>query len=264
MTIHNKSELISYRSIIAYDGTLYRGWQSQKDGLSIANTIQKTIEKTFSCKTKIIGASRTDAGVHAYGQNALLYLPKLNFSNEHITKILNEHLPASIHVRKITPDTIFFPHIGVQEKIYYYHFSYKRPLPWLSHYITHYPFPCDHNIVVQALSYFIGTHDFASFATRCKEKNTIRTINECRIEEHKNYFRVIIKGKSFVHNMIRRMVGAALTCGSRNLSPETIKRILEEKNPAQNFLNAPPQGLILMHIQYEYDPECNIATDFYF
>lgn len=121
-----------FKLVVAYDGTAYFGWQTQANRRSVQETIIKTFKKVFHCEPRLIGASRTDAGVHALGQVLLCVMP-FEIMPEKLRFAISNALPRDIVLRSVTPvDESFHPHHNVFKKTYYYHFFTKRPLPFLS------------------------------------------------------------------------------------------------------------------------------------
>ncbi|MCL4361571.1 tRNA pseudouridine(38-40) synthase TruA [Candidatus Dependentiae bacterium] len=254
MTDNSKKNL---KLIISYDGTDYSGWQIQKEAPTISQTLQDKFYEIFGKQVKIVGASRTDAGVHALGQVACLQLEH-DFVNrisiDKLKQVWNSGLPKDILIRSMeeVPND-FHPQKNVEQKTYYYHFSQKRLLPFLSRYFFHYRFPLDIEKLKQSSKVFIGTHDFRSFCTGDERENTIRTIDSIELEYFKRFevYRLVFKGKSFLHHMIRRITGALLEVSSDEYKNcDTLLKALEDKNPEQNLLNAPAHGLLLRKIIY--------------
>jgi tRNA pseudouridine38-40 synthase len=243
----------SYRLVIAYDGTDYHGWQRQPDAVTIAGTLENTFEHIFQKKITLIGASRTDAGVHALGQVALLKTD-LPLPADDIKKTLNQHLPSDILIRSLEEvSNDFHPQANVLEKIYYYHFFTEKPLPFGARYGYYYRFPVDTKLLQECLQVFVGTHDFRSFCTGDEQESTVRTVNAIEVEYISSYqcYRIVVTGQSFLRYMIRRMVGAALEVASRSDgNPYVIAQALAKKNPLQKLPTAPSQGLLLRKIRY--------------
>lgn len=243
----------NFKAIIAYDGTDYRGWQIQPDQVTVAGTIAKCFKEVFNHDLHIFGASRTDAGVHALGQVAL-FNTNLEISGEKLTFALNNILPKSILLRRVEKvDLNFNPRANVKQKVYCYYIFDKRPLPFFARY-GHCPkYQFDKEKLLNALQIFVGTHDFRSFCTGYEMETTIRTVDSIELNYLKKYrvYQVVIKGKSFLQYMIRRIVGAALDIAMyKNRSISEISHALQEANPEQNFFTAPASGLILHKIYY--------------
>lgn len=245
----------TYKLIIAYDGTNYFGWQAQNHKPSIAQALNTAFKTVFKSEIKVLGASRTDAGVHARGQVARIKTD-LPLSAEKIKWAWNNTLPADIEIRSIELiEDSFNPFCNVQQKIYHYNFFIERPSPFIHRYGYFYPFPLNFDILKRALEFFVGTHDFASFRSiQDLRKNTVRTIDNMSlnyIEEYKMY-RITIKGQKFLRHMIRRMVGASLFAATKaDDSLLLLKNTMEACNPAHTLPNAPAQGLILDSIIYK-------------
>jgi tRNA pseudouridine38-40 synthase len=246
----------TYKAIISYDGSCFYGWQSQLNHISVQTEIQNTIKKIWNYETVVEGASRTDSGVHSYGQTIKLLLPATIEIN-YLKKILNDNLPTSIKIRTLEYcEDDFSPRKDAKKKLYYYTIAFKKPSPLIKNFVTHYPYPLQKNILEKILKIFIGTHDFRSFATITKNDNhninTIKTIYEIKINEiNQDMIQIQIEGNGFLKYMVRRLVGAAITAAHKNHSVEYVQNILEKKNPSHHLITMPPEGLILVDIAYE-------------
>lgn len=243
-----------YKLTIAYDGTDYYGWQLQKEVPSITQVLQTSFTHVFKKDITIVGASRTDAGVHALGQVAV-FSTDLNIRPDTMLWAWNNELPPTIIIRSLTTtDAIFHPQKNVQQKIYYYHVFLKRPLPFVQRYGWFYRYPLDLEKLKELSNIFIGKHDFRSFSTgQDAQDDTIRTIDDIMVEEFKRFdmIRITVKGERFMHHMIRRLVGALLEVASRShLSSQELSGILAAKNPEHVLPNAPAKGLLLYKIMY--------------
>ena len=246
-----------FKIIIAYDGTDYHGWQEQIESLAtIASTMQNAFYKVFNHAIKVVGASRTDAGVHALGQVARFYTT-LEVAPDIIVKAWNGGLPPSIHICSLehiieTDTRLFHPQHNVKEKIYQYHFTLSRPLPFFARYCHFHAYSLDIEKMKECLQYFIGKHNFTSFCVEHCVNDNICEIDTITLEYCEfNCWQVTIKGKRFLHHMIRRMIGAALNIGSnKDLSPQFITAALENPGIYDHFPTAPAQGLILRKIVY--------------
>ncbi|HJZ23928.1 MAG TPA: tRNA pseudouridine(38-40) synthase TruA [Candidatus Babeliales bacterium] len=249
-----------YKLLISYDGTGYHGWQFQKNQQhTIAGVLIRTFKKTFGHECSLLGASRTDAGVHAYGQVACL---RSVFSLD--AKLLldgfNRALPNEILIRDIEKDNEFHPHVGVVQKKYVYHFFTQTPLPFYHRFGYFIDQKCDLKKLESALRLFIGTHDFRSFITiqqgdGSEEKETTLTIDDISLSfiSQMGAYRITILGKSFMRHMIRRIVGASLEIACRDtLENSVIIKALEEKKLLRpSLFTAPSQGLTLHSIFYD-------------
>jgi tRNA pseudouridine38-40 synthase len=248
-----------YKITIAYDGTDFCGWQAQPHDPTISVCMQEVFYKTFGEKISLVGASRTDTGVHALGQ-VVVFSTKLSLSPERLILAWNEHLPKSILIRsiRIVPES-FDVYSNVYQKVYYYHLFLHQPIPFISRYGWYFRFInlVDWNKFSQALSLYIGTHDFSSFCKiRDCEKNPIRTIDRITLTKLSrwNIMRVTVRGRSFLRFQIRRMIGYALDVAWRkDLSVNYLKGVLENPNSQQTLLKAEAAGLCLRKVVYKDD-----------
>jgi tRNA pseudouridine38-40 synthase len=244
-----------YKIIVSYDGTDYQGWQEQKDVPTIAGKLKKTFIKAFEHDVSIVGASRTDAGVHALGQVARIRT-NLELNASKLMKVWNNGLPQNILIRSCQEvDQIFHPMKNVLQKTYFYHFFLERPLPFNSRYGWYFRWDVDLEKLSKCLKVFEGTHDFRSFSTGYEMESTIRTIDKIELKYTSDLgYRIEVKGKSFLHHMIRRVVGASLEVASRpKLKIEYLKECLEERDSEQILPNADAKGLMLYNIEYSND-----------
>ncbi|HSC24698.1 MAG TPA: tRNA pseudouridine(38-40) synthase TruA [Candidatus Babeliales bacterium] len=245
----------SYKLVVAYDGSAYFGWQAQLHKSSIAATLNYAFKAAFKTEVKVLGASRTDAGVHALGQIAYIKTD-LSIISDRLKWAWNNALPADIMIRSLEPvNDSFNPFCNVEQKIYYYHFFTERPLPFVQRYGYFYPYKIDFDMLRQALQFFVGTHDFCSFkSSEDLRINTIRTIDSITLEYLPRYkaYRIVVKGKKFLRHMIRRIVGASLSVASKNNhSLQLLQDIMIACNPRHTLPNAPAQGLMLYKIIYK-------------
>jgi tRNA pseudouridine38-40 synthase len=237
---------------VAYDGTDYYGWQLQSEHVTIAGMLEARFKEVFGRSIRIMGASRTDAGVHALGQ-AVSFSSDLIIDPERMRRAWNGCLPRDIHIRSIELLPGFYALNNVKQKIYWYHFFTSRPLPMGSRYGLFYRYPIDLEKMRAALQVFVGTHDFRAFCTDDERESTIRTVDAIDLIyiPHYQAYRVIIRGQGFLRYMIRRMVGAALHAAARpELSANDIRAALLAKDPGHQFPTAPAHGLTLRKIIY--------------
>lgn len=245
-----------YKIIVSYEGTNYQGWQEQKDVPSVCGTLKESFSSVFKQELSIVGASRTDAGVHAFGQVARLRTPLL-LSPEHLKNVWHRALPDDIVIRDIIlTDDSFHPQRDVAYKTYRYRVFTTKPSIIAQRFGFHYDYLIDQQKLYDTCQVFVGTHDFRSFCTGYEMNSTIRTINSITVEpfrsEDGNGFDIVFQGESFLRYMIRRLVGACLEISSKkHESIATLKKALAEKNPQQTLPTAPAKGLMLMHIEYK-------------
>ena len=247
-----------YKCIIAYDGTDFQGWQSQKNGQGVIDFLQKSFENVFACKASIVGASRTDSGVHANGQVERIKTT-LQLDSQMMIKAWNNRMPLSVSIVSIEPtDGFFHPMSKVYQKTYKYYFFAQRPAPTYARYGWYVTFPINLSKLEQSLQLFVGTHDFRSFASGYEKDDTVRTIDEITLSrvDEMNAYCIEVKGKSFLHHMIRRIVGAAMDVATHpEMDHTAISIALQKSTPRQRLYNAPACGLTLYGIEYEKKSE---------
>lgn len=249
---------VSYMIHVAYDGTDYQGWQVQKVGRTVAGTLGDTFARVFGTSCTIVGASRTDSGVHAYDQVARVRT-ELVLEPEQLQRAWNNALPNDIVIRVLKAvDTKFHPHHGVVQKEYQYQIFTSRPLPfaarfgwWPQVYMPQF----DLVLFQAALEQFVGTHNFAAFSRHEPGKDPVRTVDAIVIKEvaDKHLIQVSIRAKGFLRYQIRRMIGAAVVVASSDeMSVADITSLLRQPTKKRHaMLKAESSGLCLRSITYE-------------
>lgn len=244
-----------YKVILEYDGSLYFGFQDQKDVVSVCGELKKGFLHAFKTDCSIAGASRTDAGVHAKGQ-VLRVSTQLNIKPGLIKELWNRVLPGDIRILQVEAcDIDFHPQHNVLEKTYIYKvFINSKPPISIQRFGYFYEYQIEMEKLEECLKIFVGTHDFRSFCTGDDMESTVRTINSIEINtiEKDSEFDIVFKGESFLRYMIRRIVGASLeTASKKKAKIEDLKKALESKNAAQCFWTAQGKGLTLYEIKYK-------------
>lgn len=243
-----------YKIVVAYDGTNYHGWQFQPNATTISQVLTEAFSSVFFQQVSILGASRTDKGVHALGQVAIVRSP-IFIDSQILLRAWSKALPSDIRIQSIESlDKLVHPHDGVVQKTYAYHFFTSRPMPFVARYGWYIHRKIDLDVLRAALNVFVGTHDFRSFCSGDDLKDTIKTIDSMNLSYFAewNSYRIEVKGKSFLRYMVRRIVGACLEIASReHLSLQDLIFVLQQRNPCHTLPNAPAKGLILERIEYE-------------
>lgn len=243
----------NYKMTISYDGTKYSGWQSQHN---TDNTIQSKIENVLSklCgeTVTIIGAGRTDSGVHAKGMVANVHL-NTEISSEELKIYLNKYLPADICINDIKEASErFHSRYNATGKLYRYSCYIGNIKPIFDrnfvYIIDKIP---DIDKMLQAADLLIGTHDFKAFCGNPKfSKSSIRTINEIKISIENDYLYIDYYGDGFLQNMVRLLTGTLLEIGYGEKSIHDIHDILESKDRKKAGFMAPACGLCLLEVEY--------------
>lgn len=238
--------------VVAYDGTNYSGWQIQPNGITIQGVLNDALSDLLGEKIEIMGASRTDAGVHALG-NVAVFDTNTRIPGEKISYALNQRLPEDIRIQlseEVEPD--FHPRYCDSEKTYEYRIlNRKFPVPTERLYSYFYHYKLDVDKMREATSYLIGRHDFASFCgTGAQVKSTVRTITGIDVWRDGDIVTIRVKGEGFLYNMVRIIAGTLIRVGGGFIEPQQIKKILEAKDRTLAGETARPEGLTLIGIRY--------------
>lgn len=241
------------RLVIAYDGTAYQGFQKQPHGSTIQCELEKALEKFLREPVRIVGASRTDAGAHAVAQVA-------NFETGNTMPVarikasLNGILPPDIKaskVEEVAPGYHARRDATAREYEYYiwnadFQNVFKRD------YAYHVPEKLDREAVVEAVAYIEGTHDFKAFCVaESAAKGCVRTVYSAVLKDDGGHLlTVYIKANSFVHQMVRSIIGTAVEVGLGKRSPESIRDLLKSGDRSSVGKTAPARGLFLTEIYY--------------
>ena len=238
---------------IRYDGSRYKGFQRLKDNdMTIQGKIEDVLSKMADENIEIIGSGRTDMGVHAYGQVAN-FKTNSNLSIDKIKSYLYEYLPKDIVITNLEEvDERFHSRYNVKSKVYLYKiYDNKFHDPFLRRYTTHIPKKLDIELMKDASKYFIGEHDFTSFASsKSKKKSNVRTIYSINIKEDNDLIEIYFEGNGFLYNMVRIMTGALIDVGHKKISPEDIKKMIKEKDRTKSSDTALAKGLYLYKVNY--------------
>ena len=240
---------------ICYDGTRYRGWQRLS---GTDNTIQGKIETALSRilgeEIEISGSGRTDAGVHAKGFVAHFHLTK-PIPPKNLLKAMNSRLPEAVRVVKASyAKESFDARLSAKGKEYRYHIYQDDIMPpHLVPYWTYCHRPLNLEAMKKAASYFVGRHDFVSFAANPNREleTTVRNIFSCEVKKSGHKYVLIVKGDGFLYKQVRSMAGFLLSVGKGNEKPEAVKELLDAANPrTARVETAPPRGLFLWKVFY--------------
>lgn len=238
--------------IVSYDGSAYCGWQVQPNGLSIEEVLNKTLSELLGEDIKVIGASRTDAGVHALGQVAV-FDTNARMPGEKISFALNQRLPDDIIIQESKEGPLdFHPRFNKSSKTYEYRILNRTfNIPTKRLYSYFYYMKLDIDKMKEAANYLVGEHDFRSFcAPKTQVTDFVRTIYDIQITKQGEEISIIVKGNGFLYNMVRIIVGTLLEVGRGFIAPEDIKTIIEAKDRTKAGPTAPAMGLTLVEICY--------------
>ena len=240
------------RLIVSYDGTNYCGWQIQNNGITVEEVLNHALTDLCREEIAVIGASRTDSGVHALG-NVAVFDTNSRIPGEKFSFALNQRLPDDIRIQRsdeVADD--WHPRFQDTVKTYEYCFLNRRipdPMRRLYSYFIYYPMDVEN--MQKAADYLIGEHDFKSFCTpRTQVRSTVRTIYDLTLTKEGDEIRMRITGNGFLYNMVRIIAGTLARVGTGLYTPERVKEILEAKDRNVSGPKAPPQGLTLISIAY--------------
>jgi tRNA pseudouridine38-40 synthase len=239
--------------VVAYDGTNYHGWQVQDNGITIEEVLNRTIGELVQEDIKVIGASRTDAGVHACG-NVAVFDTESRIPGDKFSFALNQRLPDDIRIQESCEvDADFHPRYADTVKTYEYNILNRRfELPSKRLYAAFCYYPMDIERMNQAAAYLVGEHDFKSFCSAgAQVQTTVRTIYAVNVTKEDDMVHIRITGNGFLYNMVRIIAGTLMQVGTGLMEPEQVKEILEARDRSKAGPTAVAKGLTLVEIRYE-------------
>lgn len=237
---------------LRYDGTAYHGWQVQENAVTVQEALQDAIEKVFGKRLSVVGCSRTDSGVHAkmYCCN---FRTESSIPCEKVPLALNAYLPDDIGVYGCheVPEDFHARYSCVGKRyIYVLHNSaFRDPFSFGRAY--RYRLPLDETLLHRAAQDFVGTHDFAAFASAGGSvEDTVRTVQETCVYRQGDMVFFEVQADGFLYNMVRIMVGTLLGIAEGKISPDGIPEIIRSLDRSNAGVTAPPQGLYLKEVYY--------------
>ena len=239
--------------VVSYDGTAYNGWALQT---STHNTIEEMLNRAIHGLTgeevQVIGASRTDSGVHAYG-NVAVFDTGSTIPGDRFSYALNHILPEDIRVVESREVALFFhPRHCDTEKTYEYRVLNSRmEVPVKRLYTYHFNMALDVEKMQEAGNFLVGEHDFTSFCNvESQALSHVRTIKDVKVERRGDEVVISVTGNGFLYNMVRIIAGTLLQIGRGKGEPSDIVRMLDAKDRSAAGPTAPPQGLFLMEYKF--------------
>lgn len=235
---------------LEYDGTNFYGWQAQPEGRTVQGVVEKSLGNLLQDSVRIIGAGRTDAGVHALGQVA-------NFNTEsellldEIRRGLNALLPPDVVVRRAEEVPVaFHARYDALSRRYLYRIS-SQPTALRRNFVWTIPFTLDLEVMREASQALVGTHDFAGFCLGPEERSHCRcTVKKVSLKQVKDESHFQIEADRFLRAMVRFIVGRLVEVGRGRLASVRFWEFLENKGDQPPIMLSPPQGLCLMGVRY--------------
>lgn len=269
---------------ISYDGTAYRGWQVQPNGLSVQECVERAVQRLTGERPRVYCAGRTDSGVHAIGQVANFHTD-CNIRIENVRRGLQCYLPEDIAIvtaAEVAPK-FHATYSAIRKRYRYVICDNDVVPPFLNRFVHRCRFHLDVSLMAEATQYLLGTHDFRCFETQYPNKSSsIRNIMEATIRRiegwqpwssphdwnpvhgrsYHNFDRPIIvfevMADGFLYNMVRAIVGTLMEVGRGKYEPTFLKQIIQAQDRTRAGMTAPAAGLYLVKVDYPkqlLDPE---------
>jgi len=251
------STLNTFRLTVAYDGTAYAGWQVQPDATTVQGVLERAAEQLNGERSRILGAGRTDAGVHARAQVARFRTAR-NIAADRVPHALNAFLPEDVVV--VAADLVsenFHPIGDARAKHYRYTFRVAAHAdPFSARYVLRVKGPVDVAAMRRAARHLVGRHDFAAFEkSGSPREDSVRTLSRLDVEANDEYIHVDLVANGFLYGMARNLAGTLLRAGRGELEPDAVPDVFSKEKRLGEVSRAGPclaaRGLCLMSVAYE-------------
>lgn len=239
-----------YLCEISYDGYLFYGFQRQKDKRTVCSLVEEVLRKVLNENILIVGASRTDRGVHANSFYFHFDCEKV-LDTEKLKASLNKLISNDIYFKNITiVNEDFHARYSVKSKEYVYVINMGEYNPTRRNYELEYNKKINIKLLKKASKYLVGEHDFKSFTSDSMGKTTVRKVNYIKFKKNKELLIISIEANGFLKYMIRNIIGLFLEINENKKTPIMTKEILESKDRTKLGIKAPSSGLYLNKIKY--------------
>jgi tRNA pseudouridine38-40 synthase len=240
---------------LEYEGTCYHGWQLQSNAITIQQVAEEALHRILGEACRLVGAGRTDAGVHAFGQVAHAFTTR-SLDGESLRRALNSLLPEDIVVLAVreVPESFHARKSALKKRYEYWILNDSIPSALHHRFCWHLRMPLNTGRMAGAARYLLGEHDFSSFqASGCESADhPVREICALEIETfHERFIRVAVEAHSFLRHMVRNIVGTLVEVGLGRIPEESVQRILEARDRRKAGRTAPAKGLFLQWVCYE-------------
>ena len=253
-------DTLKFKLTIAYDGTEYEGWQVQQTGTGVQEKVEAALAKLFPSHPRVHSSSRTDTGVHALGMVAHFEAPsaECKMSARKLALALNAWLPEDIRVvgaaRARHGFHARFDATGKQYRYFVWNHAAMNPL--IRHTAWHVPRSLDVSAMRLAAPFFVGKHDFQSFAANSGyvKASTVRTLTRCELTRRGQLLTFVIEGDGFLYKMCRGIVGTLVQVGLGKFRADEVRRMLGKRDRRVAGMTAPAHGLVLWKVFYARRP----------
>ena len=244
--------MTNYRFEISYDGTRYYGWERQPGKDTIQGKLEAVLSRMTDAEAEIIGAGRTDAGVHAKAMIANAHLDTVLSPGE-ILAYMNRYLPDDIAVNRVSVvSDRFHARYNAAGKLYTYTCYVGASKPVFNRkYVTVLEDLPDIGAMQKAAAHLVGEHDFKAFCSNPKmKKSTVRTVDSLEITKRKDFLYINVHGDGFLQNMVRIITGTLIEVGEGKRDAQSMNALFEARSRRMAGPTAPAQGLTLMEVRY--------------
>jgi tRNA pseudouridine38-40 synthase len=240
----------TYKIVLSYDGTDYHGWQIQPRKKTIQGTLEDALYSFRSHRIPIMGAGRTDAGVHALGQTAS-FQAELDLDDAELLQALNGQLPGDIRVLSLERvNDAFHARKSARSKVYRYRIVNARLIsPFDVRFALHWPGPLDVRKMEAAARLFIRETDFTTFSSN-RLRHPVRKVTRSEIRASGAEIAYTVEANGFLQYMVRTMVGTLLEVGKGQIEPGDLDELFEQKGRSRETPTAPAKGLCLIRVEY--------------
>ncbi|MBF0455688.1 MAG: tRNA pseudouridine(38-40) synthase TruA [Magnetococcales bacterium] len=241
-----------FRLTLEYDGALFHGWQIQPTDETVQGVLESALARLFNGKLTVIGAGRTDSGVHATAQVAHFDTPRDRPTRE-IVRALNALTPPGLTILAAEKvENTFHARYSAYYREYCYKLFIRAEPPALERgRVWHHPRPLDVSAMRAGAEYLLGTHDFSAFrAASCSAPNPVRTLSLLQLDQEGPLLLVRVGANAFLYHMVRNLVGSLVKVGLGDWQPDRIQAVLQSLDRQQAGPMAPAVGLYLTRVSY--------------
>ena len=248
--------MLKFKLTLAYDGTAYHGWQSQKSGRGVADRVEAALARLFASGPKLVSSSRTDTGVHAMGLVAHFEVPReeARMPARQLALAINAGLPEDIRVVAAARATARFNarFDAIAKQYRYTVWNHPALNPLLRNRAWHVPQPLDLPAMKAAAALFVGRHDFRSFTAKRPGVlgDSTRTLTRCEVTRRGAEITVLLEGEGFLYKMCRAIAGTLVQVGQGKFPPSEVAEMLRHRDRRAAGVNAPAHGLVLWKVTY--------------